>query len=112
MSPKTLGSDGLNYALEMKHLFKNLPRRLSNTLYQIEDGDITVNLKHDSVDRITNKLSFSLIISALIVGSSLAILSDKGPKLLDIPMLGLVGFVFSALLGIYVIFKFMGVTEN
>ena len=112
MSPKTLGSDGLNYALEMKHLFKNFRGRLSNTLYQIEDGDITVNLKHDSVDRITNKLSFSLIISALIVGSSLAILSDKGPKLLDIPMLGLVGFVFSALLGIYVIFKFMGVTEN
>ena len=49
----------------------------------------------------------SLILSALLIGSSLAIISDKGPKLFDVSILGLIGFVFSAALGIYLVIQFM-----
>jgi ubiquinone biosynthesis protein len=48
-----------------------------------------------------------LILSALIVGSSLAILADKGPQLWGVPAIGLIGFVFSAVLGAYLIIKYM-----
>lgn len=34
-------------------------------------------------------------------------MSDKGPKLFDVSILGLIGFVFSAALGIYLVIQFM-----
>jgi len=44
-----------------------------------------------------------LILSALLIGSSLAILADKGPKLFDISAIGFIGFVISAILALFVV---------
>lgn len=96
-----------NYLLQLEHLAKNLPNTINNTLSKIEEGNITVNLKHENIHNITNQLSISIILSAIIVGSSLAILADKGPRFMDIPVLGLVGFVISVALGIYIVIKFI-----
>lgn len=58
-----------------------------------------VKLELEDISELANQLSVSLILSALLLGSSLALLSDVGPTFFDIPLLGLVGFVFSAILG-------------
>lgn len=106
-SPKSVVNEFLTYSLEMQHLAKNLPDRINSTLHKIENGEITVKLEHEGISALTDKLSYALIISALIIGSSLALLSDKGPKLWDMPAIGFVGFLLSACLGFYVILKFM-----
>jgi ubiquinone biosynthesis protein len=41
------------------------------------------------------------------VGSSIAILADKGPKVWDISAIGFIGFVLSAVIGVYLIFKYL-----
>jgi ubiquinone biosynthesis protein len=43
----------------------------------------------------------------LLVGSSIAILADKGPKIWDISAIGFIGFVFSALLGGYLVIHYI-----
>ena len=96
-----------NYVLNLEHLAKNLPQRLDRMLYKLEDGNLTVNLKHDEIDRITDKLSMSLILSALLIGSSLTIVSNRGYKLFDVPILGLIGFIFSALLAGYLLINYI-----
>lgn len=106
-SPSRLFKVTTNYLLEMEHLAKDLPNTINNTLSKIEDGDIEVKLKHEGMSELSNQLSISLILSAMIVGSSLAILADKGPKLFDMPIIGLVGFVFSAVLGAYLVIQYM-----
>ncbi len=73
----------------------------------LKGGNLSVKLKHESISELTNQLSISLILSALIIGSSLAIMANKGPKLFDIPIVGLIGFVFSAALEIYLVIQFM-----
>ena len=55
----------------------------------------------------TNQLSVSLILSALIIGSSLALSARVGPALYEIPILGLIGFVFSAVLGAFLVIEYM-----
>lgn len=105
--PDKVAKTSLNYLLQLEHLAKDLPDTINSTISKIEEGNIEVNLKHEGISELTNQLSVSLILSALIVGSSLAILADKGPSLFDIPILGLVGFVFSAVLGAYLVIEYM-----
>ncbi len=106
-SPSRLARVSSNYMLQIEHLAKDLPTTLNNMLSKLEGGNLSVKLKHESISEIMNQLSISLILSALIIGSSLAIMADTGPKLLDVPILGLIGFVFSAALGIFLIIQFM-----
>jgi ubiquinone biosynthesis protein len=54
-----------------------------------------------------NQLSASLIISSLVIGSSLAILADSGPQIWDISAVGFIGFAISAILGIYIVVKYV-----
>ena len=46
-------------------------------------------------------------IAALIIGSSLTILANNGPKIFDISAIGFFGFAFSAILGAYVVVKYV-----
>ena len=93
--PRRLTSASLNYLLQLEHLAKDLPDTINSTISKIEEGNIEINLKHAEISELANQLSVSLILSALILGSSLALLRDVGPTLYDIPLLGLFGFLFS-----------------
>ncbi len=109
--PERLAKVSLNYLLQIEHLAKDLPDTINNTISKIEEGDIEVNLKHQGISELANQLSVSLIITALIIGSSLAIMANKGPSLWGIPALGLIGFVFSAVLGTFLVITYMISTE-
>lgn len=107
VSPKRLIKIGANYALEMGHLAKNLPTTVNNTLSKLEEGEITIKLYHEGIIDIAKLLTIAIIIAGLIVGSSLALFADKGPTLLDIPVLGLIGFIISFALGVYLVAQFI-----
>ena len=59
------------------------------------------------LDRSSNRIAFSLVISALIIGSSFVIQIDKGTMLLGYPALGVVGYVLASVLGIWLLFGIM-----
>ena len=63
------------------------------------------NLDHfvQEMDRSSNRLSFAVVIAALIVGSSLIFQSGAGPTLFGYPALGLTGFLTAAVLGIWLV---------
>ena len=105
--PTRLVKNGINYLLQIEHLAKDLPDTVNNTISKLEEGEIEVKLKHEGISDLVNQISVAMIIAALIIGSSLALLADAGPRLFDIPALGLVGFVFSAVLGGYLVIRYM-----
>ena len=107
--PKNIAAGSLNYVMDIENLLKDLPDRINSTLNKVEKGEIEVNLNHTGLDTFKNQISVSLILSALIIGSSLAILADKGPKIYEISALGFIGFVISAVLGLYVV---MGIIKK
>ncbi len=55
------------------------------------------------VERSANRLSFSLIIAAIIVGSSLIMRLEVGYELLGYPLLGILGYAFAGILGIWLV---------
>ncbi|MDP2767825.1 MAG: AarF/ABC1/UbiB kinase family protein, partial [Candidatus Methanoperedens sp.] len=54
----------------------------------------------EELDIMSNRLSFSMIIAALIVGSSLIIQTRMSPSIFGVPLLGIIGFLLAGFLGI------------
>lgn len=88
---------------EMEHLIKTLPRSINRKLAKIEEGKFNLEFEHKDPDRISNKISTSLIIAALLIGFSRSMLTDKGIMIAGIPILGVIGFSLSALIVFYMI---------
>lgn len=111
-NPKRLIENGENYILELEHLTKNLPSRLDNLVTLLEKGEIKITLKHANLEKLVHQLSISIILAGLLVGSSLTIMSNTGPKIFDMSIFGLIGFLFSGLLGGYLVFKYIKSTQE
>lgn len=105
LRPEKVFLDGANYFLQLEHLAKDFPELLTNTIQKFEDGEVEIKL--NEISELTNQISVALIIASLIIGSSLALFANAGPKIFDIPALGLIGFVFSAFLGIVLVMEYM-----
>ena len=58
-----------------------------------------------TLDNSSNRLTFGVIIGALIIGSSMIITTGLGPLLFGFPALGLLGYLVSGLLGLWVVFS-------
>ena len=93
---------------------QDLPAELHRILKRFESDDITVNFQHrgleeldDAVSDAANKITLGVIIAALIVGSSLIITTGIRPTLFGYPALGMVGYLLSALLGIWLIYDIL-----
>lgn len=92
-----------NNIFEIEHMIKTLPVNLSKALYKLEEGKLVIELEHKNLDRTTNKLSLSLILSALLIGSSLIILSNKGIMIFGYSILGIFGYMISTILGLWLV---------
>lgn len=107
-SPKKIASSIKTSMFGIEHMIKILPKRINKIFYKVEEGEIKINLELENLNRITNKISLALIISALLIGSSYVMSIDKGPMIEDMPILGFVGFVISLILGVFTVLKYMG----
>jgi ubiquinone biosynthesis protein len=52
------------------------------------------------MDRSSNRLSFAVVIAAIVVGSSIIVHAAVGPQAFGYPLLGLAGFLAAGVLGI------------
>jgi len=91
---------------DFARLVKALPRRVNNILVKAEKGTMKFELEHrgfealvEELDVTSNRVSFSLIISALIVGSSIIITTGMSPRIFGVPLLGIFGFFLAGVLG-------------
>jgi ubiquinone biosynthesis protein len=88
-------------------LLKKLPGDLTLILKKMKEGKLKIEFEHRGLtdlisksERSANRLSFSFIIAALIVGSSLIMLSNRGPFLFGFPAFGIIGYVVAGLFGL------------
>lgn len=108
--PAALAERGWRAASELLKVGQQLPYDLSKLLRSARRGRVKVALdvRHlqtlsDQLDRAAARLSVALVIAALIVGSSIVMTVDGGPKLLGLPAFGLVGFVGAGVGGVWLL---------
>lgn len=92
----------------LRLLALGLPEMLAKGLRQLQKGETTLRVRHEHldelqrhVDRASNRLSFSLIIAAIVIASSIVMSAHAGPHLEGIPLLGLIGYALAAFLGLW-----------
>ena len=95
-------------------LLKVFPSDMREISSMVRKGKLSIKFEHqglellsDELDRSSNRISFALVIAALIVGSSLIFHAGAGPKFLGYPVIGLFGFVLASILGIWLLFGIM-----
>lgn len=78
-------------------------RNLANNETRITFYHRNLNWLYDMIDISSSRISFGLILAAMIVGSAVIMHTGKGPLLWGYPVLGVLGFLFSGLLGVLVL---------
>jgi ubiquinone biosynthesis protein len=93
-------------------LQSSLPGAIQRILQKVEQGELDIKFTHEnlgglqkSMDNISNRLSFSVILGAVIIGSSMIITTGVKPLIFGYPAIGLVGYLISAILGLIVAFN-------
>jgi ubiquinone biosynthesis protein len=102
--------EGIKALRDLYDLFKNAPREMELLLRKIKRGQFAIELQDrglhnlmQELDRATNRIAFSLIVAALILGSSLILSFQTGPQLFGFPLFGMIGFVFAGILGVWLV---------
>lgn len=107
-SPSQIGKDLSEIAMSYVNMTRTLPRDIKEIISRINRNKFKIDLEHRGLDHFireldksANRLSSSLIIAALIVGSSIVMQVDKGPKLIGFPVFAFMGYSIAGLIGLW-----------
>ncbi|MBM9615844.1 AarF/ABC1/UbiB kinase family protein [Desulfobulbus rhabdoformis] len=110
MRPGRIAEEISNTGSSYLNLFRELPDDLHTILQQLRKGRMRLEFEHRglkalgvTLDRVSNRISFAIVLAALIVGSSLIILSDIPPRWHSIPVIGLLGFLVAGIMGFWLL---------
>ena len=91
---------------------RQVPRRLAQIANKIERGELAIRFEHENLgglihalENTASRLTLGIIIGAMVIGSSMIITTGAGPSLFGFPALGIVGYLFSGLLGLWLAFN-------
>jgi ubiquinone biosynthesis protein len=107
LRPRRVLTNLLEFGQELTETARELPGELRRVLAQIKSGNARVNFHHEglepasnAMERSANRLSFALVVGALIIGSSLIIHAQVPPLWAGVSALGLLGYVLAGGMGI------------
>ena len=96
-------------------LLRDLPADTRDLIDQVRQGKLKVEFEHRGLEpmlktheQISNRISFSIVLSALIVGSALIMRADIPPKVYGIPIIGALGFFAAGLMGFWLLVSILG----
>lgn len=85
---------------------EKFPEDVRKILEKLKEGKLKMEMEHKGleaiasrIERALNRLSFSLIMASIVIGSSLIVLSNRGPFLFNLPAFGIIGFILAGLSG-------------
>jgi ubiquinone biosynthesis protein len=109
-SPKRLERDVITLASQMFQFLQDFPRDLLEITRLIRQKKLSFTHELQGLDRmlathdqISNRISFSIIIAALVIGSALIVISKTPPLFYGISLIGIIGFLAAAIMGIWLL---------
>lgn len=107
-TPSAFAVKALSTAGEYKDFLADFPSRADRIMKKIVEDRLRIEFLHrgledfmGEMDRSSNRLTFAIIVAALIIGSSMVIAAEAAPKVFGLSALGLLGFIIASILGFW-----------
>jgi ubiquinone biosynthesis protein len=89
---------------------REIPRQIQQIINKLEKGELGLHFQLDKLERLvnslenaSNRLTAGIITGAIIMGSSMIITTGIGPYIFGFPALGVIGYLISVVLGLWLI---------
>ncbi|MFZ0242085.1 MAG: AarF/ABC1/UbiB kinase family protein [Desulfobacterales bacterium] len=109
-SPERLSAEAFQLTADLVKFTRRFPQDLLDIARLARRQQLCLKIEDRGLDRtlathdqISNRLSFSIIIAALIIGSALIVISEIPPLFYGISLIGIIGFTAAALMGIWLL---------
>ncbi len=109
-SPRRILGEVMAISRTLMKLTRQLPKDFLDVARVIRQQQLKLTVTHQGLqdmlathDRISNRISFSIIIAALGIGSALIVISKAPPLFYGISVIGIIGFVAAAVMGIWLL---------
>jgi ubiquinone biosynthesis protein len=109
-TPKRMAEELFRMTSDLKQFVEQFPKDVLDILRLIRQRKLQLNVEHQGLpdilsthDRVSNRISFSIIIAAMIIGSALIVISEIPPLFYGISLIGIIGFLAAALMGIWLL---------
>ncbi len=107
LSPRRLAAETWVSTLDMARLLRDIPGELRQIMDKLRRGRLRVEFEHQGLEPAlhthelaTNRLTFGIVLAAILIASSLLALGDIPPKWRGLPILGILGYLLSGVLGL------------
>jgi len=108
--PERIADDMFNLGSQLLQFLRQFPNQLLDLANLVRQEKLSLKFEHRGLenmlathDRISNRLSFSILIAALIIGSSLIVISDTPPLVYGISLIGILFFLAAAIMGLWLL---------
>jgi ubiquinone biosynthesis protein len=111
-NPFHQGSEILYWLMDTLDTVKDLPYDIGLVVRELRRGKIKIEFEHiglepirETIERVSNRLSLTIIIAALLVSSSVIALAKVTPYVGTIPVLAFFGYFISVILSLILVFS-------
>lgn len=112
VAPRAVARRGVRAMADVAAVLATMPADLRRLQRSLRGGAPRLHMQVEEirdfsrdVSHAANRLAASLVIAALVVGSSITMTVEGGPRVLGLPMFGLLGFVGASLGGIWLLWS-------
>lgn len=113
-NPQSIWRGARAFLLKMAAAPTRFPKRIGDIVEKMERGRLRIGFEHrnlgglqTTLEKIFSRLTMGIILGAMVIGSSLIITTGIPPIVYGYPLLGLAGYLISAILGMWLIFDIL-----
>jgi len=110
LSPVRRPRELFYWLVDTMDLVKDLPYNASVILRDFRKGQLKIEFQHvglepirQTMNEVSNRMSLTIIIAALLVSSSVVVLAEVPPIVANIPLLALIGYIIAFILSLKLI---------
>lgn len=110
IKPNNILKQAKKLIVDYSHILRELPADFGDLVSVMKKGSMKIQLEHKNLESLANtldgladRLSYSIVLASLIMASALIIASKMPPLFHDTSIVGMIGFVISAIMGFIMI---------
>lgn len=109
-----LAKEGVETVQDLFFLLRDFPAESRELIQVIKWGKLKIGFEHRGLDpmlrkfdQLVNRLVFGLVLTSLVIGSSIVVLSKIPPTIYGLPIIGIIGFIAAFVMAFWLLISIL-----